>query len=130
MPRGGSFGFGTLWLCPLALHRYVVDDFVSKEDVDILLGMMKRGMASSSQDGGPTIMDVNSGFLKDSEGLITIYKPHRGLNRVNFTAKEYEIYGNLFEKIRNKIMELNKLDYLYFTAPTFVARLIGALTCI
>jgi len=105
-----------------AAWRYIEDDFFSEKEVEVLLAMVKKGMQGRSLDGGPTILDVNSGFIKDGDGVTNIY---RGENRVRFTKEEYQVYGEMFERIRRQVMEINGLDHLSFTAPTFVARIIG-----
>mmetsp|Transcript_2600 Transcript_2600/g.4008 ORF Transcript_2600/g.4008 Transcript_2600/m.4008 type:complete len:230 (+) Transcript_2600:316-1005(+) len=97
--------------------------FFSDEEVDTLLNMVERGMAQSRSNlGGPTILDVNSGFMKDGEGVQIIYE---GPNAVSFTTEEYAVYARMFDRIRERIMEINGMNILYFTAPTFVARIVG-----
>lgn len=44
---------------------------------------------------------------------------------MEFSQEEYQVYSKLFDKIKAKIIELNGLEKLWFTAPTFVARLVG-----
>lgn len=105
--------------------REVVDDFLSPEEVDTLLKMMEKGMAASPLTGGPTILDINTGFMKDSQGLVNIYSGPRQQETVKFSPEEYKIYSILFDRIKAKVMKLNELDNLWFTAPTFVARLVG-----
>ncbi|GBG24778.1 Prolyl 3-hydroxylase 2 [Hondaea fermentalgiana] len=103
--------------------RHVEDAFISDEEIDILLRMVEKGMASSRGDtGGPTILDVNGGFMKDGMGVQTIYG---GDSPVSFTSEEYKVYARMFDRIRERIMEVNNLETLYFTAPTFVARIVG-----
>jgi hypothetical protein len=50
--------------------------------------MVERGMTGRSTAGGPTILDVNSGFCKDGDGLVNIYE---GGDRVRFSAHEYAV---------------------------------------
>mmetsp|Transcript_17514 Transcript_17514/g.28351 ORF Transcript_17514/g.28351 Transcript_17514/m.28351 type:complete len:293 (+) Transcript_17514:90-968(+) len=104
-------------------YRHVEDGFLSDGEADILLKMVERGMGIRDKVGGPTILDVNSGYLKDGDGLVNIYQAS---NRVEFSKEEYEVYANMFDRIREKIMQVNGLSSLYFTAPTFVARTVGS----
>ena len=85
-------------------------------------------MVSSALTGGPTIMDLNSGFLRDDRGLVNIYEEHRGFPSLNFTKEEFGMYGAIFDRVKRKIMEVHGLDALWFTAPTFVTRLVGNAT--
>ena len=72
--------------------------------------------------GGPTILDINTGFLRDSNGLTNIYKaPHNLL----FETDEFETYKEIQLTLRDSIMQLFGVDELYFTAPTFITRLSG-----
>jgi hypothetical protein len=48
--------------------RAVHDDFLSKAEVAALRAIVDKGMAHShpkAKEGGPTIMDINSGFVRD-----------------------------------------------------------------
>jgi len=105
--------------------RKVVDNFVGAEDLSTLLSMVRRGMAASPATGGPTIMDINSGFLYDNQGLVNIYESHRGHEPIAFSAEEFEVYGALFDKVREHVISVHGLSDLWFTAPTFVTRLVG-----
>lgn len=104
--------------------RYVEDNFLSEEEVDLLLSMMKKGMNAREATGGPTILDINSGLLKNGNGVFNIYSNEDG-PRVFFSRQEYEVYQKLFDRVRAKIMLVNGLTSLHFTAPTFIARIIG-----
>jgi hypothetical protein len=102
--------------------RVVQDEFASDDEVALLRGIAEKGMLSKRSDGGPTIMDLNSGFVRDGAGVINV---HRGDTRVLFTKAEYEIYKQVVERIRLTLMEEFGLKKLYFTAPTFITRLVG-----
>jgi hypothetical protein len=55
--------------------RVVIDDFITEDEVQRLRSTVEKGIASRRDDGGPTIMDINSGFIKDGQGLVNLYKP-------------------------------------------------------
>lgn len=57
--------------------------------------------------------------MRDTEGLSRIYPG------VRFTRYEYKTYANVFNKIRSVIIDTFGLVDLWFTAPTFITRLIG-----
>lgn len=78
--------------------RAVMDNFVTPKEVIQLLEVAEIGMANRSMLGGPTIMDINTGFVRDSRGLVNIYQPEKripnedkpGVKR--FSKKQYNLY--------------------------------------
>lgn len=125
--------------------RYVEDNFVSQQDVERLVHMLQKGFNLSSVGppsgdangsrrslaAGPTILDINSGFMRDSK-LRNIYKPVTDpesgdvvQDAVSFTSDEYALYKSLFERIRLRVISVFGLNDLFFTAPTFVTRIVG-----
>lgn len=128
---------------PEHCRRVVADGFVTREENDALLRIARKGMAYSNaaaEFGGPTIMDINSGFVRDQDGMINMYapqqvadpsaKPHdrRGEPRVHFSDEEYGLYKRTIQRIRQKIIDEFDLEELYFTAPTFITREVGNAT--
>ena len=51
-------------------RRVVIDSFVTDEEVDELLEIARIGMTDSFDLGGPTILDINSGFVRDPSGSL------------------------------------------------------------
>ena len=49
---------------PSKCARRLIDNFVSEREVAILRGIVEKGMARAPADGGPTILDVNSGYVR------------------------------------------------------------------
>ncbi|RLN70086.1 hypothetical protein BBJ28_00006463 [Nothophytophthora sp. Chile5] len=73
--------------------RAVRDNFVTPEEVVQLREIAEIGMANRSDLGGPTIMDVNTGYVKDSDGLVNIYQPDRTSPPIpRFTAEQFALY--------------------------------------
>jgi hypothetical protein len=106
--------------------RVVVDDFAEGAVLEVLREIAERGMATSPKLGGPTIFDVNSGYMKDGYGpLVNVYQAHRGQPAVAFTPQQFAVYGAVFDKIKAAIMDAFGLQQLYFTAPTFITRIVG-----
>lgn len=103
--------------------RVLVDHFVSFGEVVALQIIAEKGMAGRSRWGGPTIMDINSGFVKDGDGLINLYRqtpPTHALTPLHFA-----LYKRVIESIRLTVMQQFSLSTLYFTGPTFITRLVG-----
>ena len=107
-----------------ACARHVVDGFVSEEDARRLVGFVDRAVARRPRPGGPTIVDVNSGFVRDWQGLYNMYRGNAS-ERAQFSREEYELYGGTVERIRREIMRRFGLAHLHLTAPTFITRLHG-----
>ena len=51
-------------------RRVVIDSFVNDEEVNELLEITRIGMTDSFDLGGPTILDINSGFVRDPSGSL------------------------------------------------------------
>lgn len=105
--------------------RVVVDSFVTNEEVDELLEIARIGMTDSFDLGGPTILDINSGFVRDPSGnLRTLYDDEK---TNPFSRKQYDLYRDVIERIRLEVQETFDISNLHFTAPTFITREIGSL---
>lgn len=73
--------------------RAVKDAFVTPEEVDQLREIAEVGMANRSRLGGPTIMDVNTGYVKDGDGLVNIYqKTPASPPEPRFTREQFALY--------------------------------------
>lgn len=73
--------------------RAVKDNFVSPEEVVQLREIAETGMTNRSKLGGPTIMDVNTGYVKDGQGLVNIYQSDRNAPPTpRFTAEQFDLY--------------------------------------
>ncbi|CAH0513870.1 unnamed protein product [Peronospora belbahrii] len=111
--------------------RAVIDNFVTPSQVMRLREIAEIGMKNRSALGGPTIMDINTGYVRDSEGLINIYQPEKripnemkpGVKR--FEKLQYNLYRRVVEKVRWAVMKEFGLKALYFSAPTFITRFVG-----
>lgn len=76
-----------------ACGRAVKDNFVTADEVAQLREIAEIGMANRSRLGGPTIMDVNTGFVKDGDGLVNIYQKDRNSPPIpRFTAEQFALY--------------------------------------
>ena len=135
---------------PGSCKRYIVDDFLSADEVEGLRGVADSGI-TPMPEGGPTIMDVNSGYvfsnslslpplclpvvstdtttsysyvMNSKSGLVNLYDgPGPGKNP--FSHDQLALYKNSVERIRAKVKSLFSLETLYLTAPTFLTRVVG-----
>ncbi|CAM9257138.1 unnamed protein product [Discosporangium mesarthrocarpum] len=109
-----------------------IHDFITEIESERLKHMAERGMRACGKDvrlgpggGGPCILDVNSGFVRGAEGLTNIYG-EGARPVVTYTKEEYNFYSDTIERIRSTIIEAFGLEFLKFTAPTFITRIQGS----
>lgn len=67
-------------------------------------------------------MDINSGFVRSSEGPVA--NMHKG-GDAGFSAEEFDLYRRVILRIRDSIKQEFGLQLLHLTAPTFVTREVG-----
>lgn len=84
-------------------------------------------MAAQPSTGGPTIFDVNSGFALGPAGLHNIYEDGNGrpVPHETFSADEYSFYEGVIGRLKAEVEREFGLTSLWFTAPTFITRLVG-----
>ena len=104
--------------------RFIRDDLFSSEETDTLLHIALKGMGNASSAGGPTILDLNTGYLRDSEsGLKNLFLTRSNL----FSLEDFEAYGRIIKKLKGIVESFFGIseNVLFFTAPTFITRLDG-----
>lgn len=105
-------------LCAIQLTDGVFDN----DDITRLKMIIAKGMHTRKPiDGGPTILDINTGYIRDSNGLVNLFMD---ANRV-FTTEDFTHYGNIIRKLKNQVENAFGVSSLYFTAPTFITQLKG-----
>ena len=128
----GAGGGGFVPGChPTICQRLTYDDFLDQEGVRKLRDMgeraIVRGRGDSGGQSGPTIVDVNSGYLRDDLGLVNIYQEAGSVNAAAelFKPEEYDFYRNTIDRIRETISRAFDLEITspVFTAPTFITRI-------
>jgi len=114
---------------PTRCSRQVVDGLFSEEEILKLLSISERALAlrdaesrKAGGSGGPSIFDLNTGFIRDSHGLDNIFFSR---NLDLFSEEDFRSYGQIIHKLKSKVQEHLQVSTLYFTAPTFVTRLDG-----
>ena len=103
--------------------RIVMDNEIDSEKVSKLLQITKKGMNSRSKDGigGPTIMDINTGYIRDTNGLDNLF----ALENKIITEDDFQTYSEVIHRLKSLIETNFDIDNVYFTAPTFITRLDG-----
>lgn len=104
-----------------ACGRRVVDGLFSDSDIHILHGIVSKGMRHRNNSGGPTILDINTGYIRDTNGLDNLF-----LKKIDvFSDDDFAHYGRIISKLKQTVADTFKISQLYFTAPTFITRLDG-----
>ena len=99
----------------------VVDDVFHEDDISRLLAIAEKGMSMRSAAGGLSILDINTGFIRDSNGLENLFKREEG--QEVYTSDDFSHYGSIIKRLKSLVSETFGLEHLYFTAPTFITRL-------
>ena len=102
--------------------RIIRDGMFTDDEVAALKAIAVKGMAKRVSLGGPTILDINSGHLRDTAGLINLFDER---SNFSYTAEEFSTYGNIIRKLKSILETTFEIQNLMFTAPTFITRLEG-----
>jgi hypothetical protein len=117
--------------------RSVVDDLFDESDIDALLAIAEKGMSVRPSLGGPTILDLNTGYLRDSAGLVNLFEATRPSksdasapnleSESLFQDVDFMLYERIIHKLKGHVQESfgGAPGPVYFTAPTFITRLDG-----
>lgn len=109
---------------PTSCSRHVMDGVFEEADITALHKIAEKGMSSRGPSlGGPTILDINTGFVRDTKGLENLFTRDEA-NKI-FTEDDFAHYGKIITKLRETVTTTMDIDELYFTAPTFITRLDG-----
>lgn len=114
-------GLDASCLSPSLSHckRRVVDGLFTTEDISTLRQIAEKGMSTRENVGGPTILDINTGFIRDSLGLDNLFALPNDL----FSVEDFRHYASIIQTLKDAVMQTFDLSSLYFTAPTFITRL-------
>lgn len=104
---------------PDKCRRRIVDDVFTEEDINVLRAIAEKGMATRPNIGGPTILDINTGYIRDSGGLENLFMKSQTV----FNSDDFSHYGRIIRRLREEIMKTFSLSNVYFTAPTFITRI-------
>ena len=104
--------------------RMVADDFLTTTEVDHLIRMANTGMAKSPATSilGPTIMDVNSGWVlaPGTHQPTSIYATGQ-----LYAKEDYALYKDVTKRLKTMVEATFDVTELHFTAPTFITREVG-----
>ena len=101
-------------------YTFIILLLFSSEDVSALRDIAEKGMATRTNNGGPTILDLNTGYIRDSDGLENLFFSRQGF----FSAEEFEVYGRIIGRLKSFVEDAFHTS-VFFTAPTFITRLDG-----
>lgn len=99
--------------------RRVFDGLFSEKDIVLLTDIAKKGMNIRENIGGPTILDINTGFIRDSIGLDNLFTK---ANEV-YDANDFGHYNKIINQLREAVIASFGIEKLFFTAPTFFTRI-------
>jgi hypothetical protein len=102
--------------------RRVVDEVFSNEDIEKLHYIAEKGMSSRPSLGGPTILDINTGYIRDTAGMENLFMKSQAV----YSDDDFGHYGRIIAKLKETVAETFQIKDLYFTAPTFITRLDAA----
>lgn len=105
--------------------RIVMDNLFSAEDVQALKNLSEKGMSVRPSVGGPTMLDLNTGYLRDTEGLVNLFSDERYKGFID--KSDFDLYRRVIGKLKGHVESSFGMpeNYISFTAPTFITRLDG-----
>ena len=114
--------------CQTRLHknncaRLVIDGLFEEADINSLLHVANKGMVIRPALGGPTILDLNTGFLRDTTGLVNLFTTEEFAG--TFEQKDFDLYDRMIRRLKHYVGSSFGVNNIYFTAPTFITRLDG-----
>lgn len=99
--------------------RRIVDGIFTDDDIANLHAIARKGMSQRPVVGGPTILDINTGYIRDSDGLDNLFTKSNDI----YTSEDFAHYGQIIQKLKETVMQTFQLPTLHFTAPTFITRI-------
>lgn len=99
----------------------IMDGLFSLEEIERLHTIVRKGMAQRVSVGGPTILDINTGYIRDSKGLENLFLRESDI----YSSEDFSHYGSIIKKLKDTVANTFGISQLYFTAPTFITRLNG-----
>lgn len=117
-PMDDSTGSGGCWPSHNC-RRKVIDGLFTQEEVDQLVAIADKGLALRERHGGPTLVDINTGYIRDTNGLDNMFVKATD----TFSPEDFLHYGSMIRRLQQAVMDTFGLSQLYFTAPTFITRI-------
>lgn len=110
---------------PQVCGRLVLDSLVQPQESAQLLQIAKKGLSLSKPTGGASILDLHSGAVTHGGSFVDIYKLMKDRDLTVFTERDFEVYRN----VKNKIREIIAFKFgilplaLHLTHPTFFSQM-------
>jgi hypothetical protein len=101
--------------------RRIVDGVFADADIQLLHAIVEKGMSTRPSLGGPTILDINTGYIRDTAGLENLFSKSQDV----FSDEDFGHYAKIISKLKETVTQTLGISELYFTAPTFITRLDG-----
>lgn len=101
--------------------RKVIDGLFTDIEIKSLLDIADKGMSQRQTRGGPTILDINTGYIRDTAGLENLFQKENDI----YTSADFSNYAAIISRLKSVVEKTFGLEELYFTAPTFITRLNG-----
>ena len=114
-------------------HRVIINNFISLDESASLIAVADRGIDAVTnsetfatfQAQGPTIVDINSGFVRGPKAVRPL-NMYDGFDSSNlFTEAEIKLYNDTLRSVRSIIEIEFDAKGVYFTGPTFITKIIG-----
>jgi hypothetical protein len=97
----------------------VVDKLFSDDEIVQLHEIAKKGMSQRKAVGGPTILDINTGYIRDTDGMENLFMRSKDI----FSSEDFAHYGRIIHRLKETLEATFNIADLHFTAPTFITRL-------
>jgi len=101
--------------------RRVIDGAFNDSDVWKLHEIVSKAMSHRAVQNGPTILDINTGYIRDTDGLDNLF--YREIKNAIYSVDDFAHYGKIIRKLKDLVMDTFSVSELYFTSPTFITRL-------
>ena len=90
---------------PQVCKRTVKDDIFSEEEIMQLRAIATKGYATRGEgEGGPTILDINTGYIRDPAGLENLFS-REGAETI-FHPEDFALYGKVIAKLRSEVVSV------------------------
>ena len=105
----------------------IVDGIFTVEECNLLTNIAQKGFSVRDNAPGPSILDINTGYIRDSSnGLENLYRSiSLGIRKEIFHGDDFAHYFQIINKLKETIESTFGIanSKLKFTAPTFFTRL-------
>lgn len=101
--------------------RKVIDGLFTDSEIQSLHDIASKGMSQRPVLGGPTILDINTGYIRDTAGLENLFQKENDI----YSSADFSNYAAIISRLKSVVESTFGIEELFFTAPTFITRLDG-----